>query len=95
MSRHKLVKNLDLDDELDDFDGGEDYDDYGEEAEGEQYCRVVSVWVYADNNMVELNDEDKGPASNIINTYTQLILKFRESATRNDTSQGSIARERE
>lgn len=27
MSRHKLVKNLDLDDELDDFDGGENYDD--------------------------------------------------------------------
>jgi elongation factor 1 alpha-like protein len=32
MSRHKLVKNLDLDDELDDFDGGEDYADDGEEA---------------------------------------------------------------
>ena len=27
MSRHKLVKNMDLDDELGDFDGGEDYDD--------------------------------------------------------------------
>ena len=27
MSRHKIVKNMDLDDELDDFDGGEDYDD--------------------------------------------------------------------
>lgn len=27
MSRHKLVKNLDLEDELDDYDGGEDYDD--------------------------------------------------------------------
>ena len=29
MSRHKLVKNLDLDEELDDFDGGaeEGYDD--------------------------------------------------------------------
>lgn len=27
MSRHKLVKNLDLDDELDDYDGGDDYDD--------------------------------------------------------------------
>jgi hypothetical protein len=27
MSRHKLVKNLDLDDELDDFDGGGNYDD--------------------------------------------------------------------
>lgn len=33
MSRHKLVKNLDLDDELDDYDGGEDYGDY-EDAEG-------------------------------------------------------------
>jgi elongation factor 1 alpha-like protein len=29
MSRHKIVKNMDLDDELDDFDGGEDYDDDG------------------------------------------------------------------
>ena len=34
MSRHKLVKNLDLDDELDDFDGGEDYDDDGAGDEG-------------------------------------------------------------
>jgi hypothetical protein len=37
MSRHKMIKNLDLDDELDDFDGGEDYDD-GEGGEGK--CRV-------------------------------------------------------
>lgn len=29
MSRHKIVKNMDLEDELDDFDGGEDYDDDG------------------------------------------------------------------
>jgi elongation factor 1 alpha-like protein len=35
MSRHKLVKNLDLDDELDDFDGGEDYAyDGGDGGEG-------------------------------------------------------------
>ncbi|KAG0645971.1 hbs1 [Hyphodiscus hymeniophilus] len=27
MSRHKIVKNMDLDDELDDFDGGVDYND--------------------------------------------------------------------
>lgn len=27
MSRHKIVKNLDLDDELDDYDGGDDYAD--------------------------------------------------------------------
>ena len=31
MSRHKLVKNLDLDEELDDFDGGTE-SDYGEEV---------------------------------------------------------------
>ena len=29
MSRHKLVKNLDLDNELDDYDGGEAYDYHG------------------------------------------------------------------
>lgn len=28
MSRHKLVKALDLDAELDDYDGGEDYEDF-------------------------------------------------------------------
>ena len=35
MSRHKLVKNMDLDDELDDFDGGGAYD-YEEDATGEE-----------------------------------------------------------
>lgn len=34
MSRHKIVKNLDLDDELDDYDGGDDYDDSYGGAEG-------------------------------------------------------------
>ncbi len=34
MSRHKLVKALDLDDELDDFDGGAE-SDYGEEVGAE------------------------------------------------------------
>lgn len=29
MSRHKLIKNLDLEDELDDFDGGDDYAEDG------------------------------------------------------------------
>ena len=33
MSRHKLVKNMDLDDEMDDYDGGEEYADDGA-AEG-------------------------------------------------------------
>ena len=31
MSRHKIVKNMDLDNELDDFDGGEDYYDDGDD----------------------------------------------------------------
>lgn len=36
MSRHKLVKNLDLDDELDDYDGRDDYryDSAGTGGEG-------------------------------------------------------------
>ncbi|RKF57658.1 HBS1-like protein [Erysiphe neolycopersici] len=33
MSRHKFIKNLNLDDELDDYDGGEDYD-YSSQCEG-------------------------------------------------------------
>ena len=35
MSRHKLIKNMDLDDEMDDYDGGADYNyEEGAEAEG-------------------------------------------------------------
>lgn len=34
MSRHKLVKNMDLNDELDVFDGG--YYDHDEDAGGEE-----------------------------------------------------------
>lgn len=32
MSRHKIVKNMDLDDEMDDYDGGDDYADDGAEG---------------------------------------------------------------
>ena len=43
MSRHKLVKALDLDKELDDFDGGSDYDDeIGAEDKG-RYLRTSIV----------------------------------------------------
>lgn len=34
MSRHKLVKTMDLEDELDDFDGGNDYE-YNDSAGGD------------------------------------------------------------
>ncbi len=34
MSRHKLVKTMDLEDELDDFDGGNDYE-YNNSAGGD------------------------------------------------------------
>jgi elongation factor 1 alpha-like protein len=30
MSRHRIVKNLDLDQELGDYDGNDDYEDEGE-----------------------------------------------------------------
>lgn len=42
MSRHKIVKNLDLDDELDDFDGGEDYG-YEEEEGREAACSFAAL----------------------------------------------------
>ena len=37
MSRHKLVKTLDLDEELEDFDGGDDYEN--ESENGRQQCK--------------------------------------------------------
>ena len=33
MSRHKLVKNLNLDEVLDDFEGGDNYEDVDENGE--------------------------------------------------------------
>lgn len=46
MSRHKLVKALDLDEELDDFDGGAD-SDYGDEvgAEDKEHLRLGTAKV--------------------------------------------------
>ena len=46
MSRHKLVKALDLDEELDDFDGGAE-SDYGEEISAEDKGIYLSfvVWI--------------------------------------------------
>lgn len=43
MSRHKLIKNLDLDDELDDFDGGEDYEDDGAGGEGTAHIHTLAL----------------------------------------------------
>ena len=40
MSRHKLVKALDLDEELDDFDGGAE-SDYGDEVGAEDKGKVA------------------------------------------------------
>ncbi|KAI9742998.1 MAG: Hsp70 suppressor, GTPase facilitates ribosomal subunit dissociation [Claussenomyces sp. TS43310] len=36
MSRHKIVRNLDLDDELDEYDGADAYDEEGDEALSEE-----------------------------------------------------------
>ncbi|OBT56586.1 hypothetical protein VE04_03288 [Pseudogymnoascus sp. 24MN13] len=48
MSRHKIVKNMDLDDEMDDYDGGEDYADDGSEElseEDKESMRVGTISV--------------------------------------------------
>ncbi|KFY38386.1 hypothetical protein V494_04378 [Pseudogymnoascus sp. VKM F-4513 (FW-928)] len=48
MSRHKIVKNMDLDDEMDDYDGGEDYADDGAEElteEDKESMRVGTIAV--------------------------------------------------
>lgn len=39
MSRHKLVKNMDLDEELDDFDGGANY-----ESGSENGRQMSEIW---------------------------------------------------
>lgn len=66
MSRHKLVKNLDLDDELDDFDGGDDYGNDGADGGGEGMVLSLSCRDYAARLLtclfVELSEEDQGPA---------------------------------
>ncbi|PVH75367.1 hypothetical protein DL98DRAFT_498454 [Cadophora sp. DSE1049] len=51
MSRHKLVKNMDLDDEMDDYDGGEEYADDGAEElseEDQENMRVGTIAVRAE-----------------------------------------------
>ncbi|KFX97640.1 hypothetical protein V490_02690 [Pseudogymnoascus sp. VKM F-3557] len=48
MSRHKIVKNMDLDDEMDDYDGGDDYADDGAEElseEDKESMRVGTISV--------------------------------------------------
>jgi len=56
MSRHRLVKTMVLDDELDDFDGGEDYADGGEE-EG---VSALFQFPCLANTIAEISESDKG-----------------------------------
>lgn len=41
MSRHKIIKNMVLDDELEDFDGGEDYFDDGGDSGLFPLCKIL------------------------------------------------------
>lgn len=50
MSRHKLVKALDLDEELDDFDGGAE-SDYEEEVAAEDKGNLPSSWLLSTRNI--------------------------------------------
>ncbi|RFU32784.1 hypothetical protein B7463_g3545, partial [Scytalidium lignicola] len=64
MSRHKNVKNLDLDDELDDYDGGDD-NDYGYDGDdvggGE-----------------ELSEEDQGQRDKLLEAGSRLLTVYTE-----------------
>jgi hypothetical protein len=60
MSRHKIVKNMDLEDELDDFDGGEDYDDDGGDTGLlSLYGNSMKINTY-EYGYTELTEDDKG-----------------------------------
>ena len=54
MSRHKLVKNLDLDDELDDYDGY-DEDAGAEGKDGHDSCNINELV----NTFVEISADDR------------------------------------
>ena len=58
MSRHKLVKNLDLGEELDDYDGADPYDD-DEDGAGED-TQVVDVRLLLTTWNLEISPEDRG-----------------------------------
>jgi hypothetical protein len=61
MSRHKIVKNMDLDDELDDYDGGEDYDDDGgDNGLFFQGCKRLIKLVLTMACSTDLTEDDKG-----------------------------------
>ncbi|MCJ1465232.1 Hsp70 suppressor, GTPase facilitates ribosomal subunit dissociation [Pseudocyphellaria aurata] len=61
MSRHKLVKTLNLDDELDDYDGGANYDQVGDAGDGQGECYEI-VWakkIRVESSPIELSAHDK------------------------------------
>ena len=60
MSRHKLVKNLDLDEELDDYDGGDPYDDDDENSTGEDSEVFIAVRLLLTCRNIDISAEDRG-----------------------------------
>ena len=59
MSRHKLVKNLDLDDELDDYDGG-GFDDADVEGTAGFLAQSEILSPHTNRYDLELSEEDQG-----------------------------------
>lgn len=75
MSRHKLVKNLDLDNELDDYDGGDTYD-YDGAVEAE-----VGMWFLKQIRMSQLGK---------LNAYKILVPKTKVCLFRIVKGLGSV-----
>jgi hypothetical protein len=97
MSRHKLVKNLDLDDELDDYDGGEEYAYDGADGEGSSFVCMREGTTFANMLSAELSEEDQGlpaliqPLLRRARPMSQPAVRVGHAKTKADTQQNKCA----
>ena len=103
MSRHKLVKNLDLDNEMDDYDGGDDYGYDGAGTGGEGMFRSLfregnarSLLTYCYSRALRRRSRSC-PSPHLPpitdNDFRALLTPNRADATRYHRSQGSVTTE--
>lgn len=103
MSRHKLVKNIDLDNELDSFDGGEDYNYDGiDQANGglegdsqiskseTPFYSFITYKSYLQNSAkkTKVNPPRSCPHSHV-NTDPDINVQNRTNESRHDIRAGS------
>lgn len=88
MSRHKFVKNLNLDEVLDDFEGGANYEDGGENGKQTPETRhPVRLTKLLD---ISIEDKSEGPiVSRIISTQARILtpIKLRAGQLQEGTTE--------